>query len=290
MKQGSLDLETSHSRLETAIEGELFRNFITTLIVVNAIILGVLTYERTLPDGFVASLSWFDRAVTLIFAVEIGLKLVVYRLNFFRSGWNWFDFLVVGVSLIPGGAAFSVLRAMRVLRILRLLHIVPMMRRITEALLNALPGMGAILAVLALLTYVGAVMATNMYGQTDNPEVVELFGDLPRSAYSLFQVMTMDGWRFEVVQKVVDDGHPYAPFFFLIFIFVASFAVLNLFIALIVDALAADQRAATEEHLEDIEVDMDEEFSEADKERDTIIAMLQELKAEIAELKGKKPE
>ena len=290
MKQGSLDLETSHSRLETAIEGELFRNFITTLIVVNAIILGVLTYERTLPDGFVASLSWFDRAVTLIFAVEIGLKLVVYRLNFFRSGWNWFDFLVVGVSLVPGGAAFSVLRAMRVLRILRLLHIVPMMRRITEALLNALPGMGAILAVLALLTYVGAVMATNMYGQTDNPEVVELFGDLPRSAYSLFQVMTMDGWRFEVVQKVVDDGHPYAPFFFLIFIFVASFAVLNLFIALIVDALAADQRAATEEHLEDIEVDMDEEFSEADKERDTIIAMLQELKAEIAELKGKKPD
>lgn len=290
MKQGSLDLETSHSRLETAIEGELFRNFITTLIVVNAIILGVLTYERSLPDGFVASLSWFDRAVTLIFAVEIGLKLVVYRLNFFRSGWNWFDFLVVGVSLVPGGAAFSVLRAMRVLRILRLLHIVPMMRRITEALLNALPGMGAILAVLALLTYVGAVMATNMYGQTDNPEVVELFGDLPRSAYSLFQVMTMDGWRFEVVQKVVDDGHPYAPFFFLIFIFVASFAVLNLFIALIVDALAADQRAATEEHLEDIEVDMDEEFSEADKERDTIIAMLQELKAEIAELKGKKPE
>ena len=133
-------------------------------------------------------------------------------------------------------------------------------------------------------------MATNMYGQTDNPEVVELFGDLPRSAYSLFQVMTMDGWRFEVVQKVVDDGHPYAPFFFLIFIFVASFAVLNLFIALIVDALAADQRAATEEHLEDIEVDMDEEFSEADKERDTIIAMLQELKAEIAELKGKKPD
>ena len=290
MKQGTLDLETSNSPVESAIEGSVFRNFITTLIIVNAIILGVLTYERSLPGGFVSSLSWFDQAVTVIFAVEIALKLFVYRLNFFRQGWNWFDFLVVGISLIPGGAAFSVLRAMRVLRVLRLLHIVPMMRRITEALLNALPGMGAILAVLALLTYVGAVMATNMYGQTDNPEVVELFGDLPRSAYSLFQVMTMDGWRFEVVQKVVDDGHPYAPFFFLIFIFVASFAVLNLFIALIVDALAADQRAATEEHLEDIEVDMDEEFSEADKERDTIIAMLQELKAEIAELKGKKPE
>ena len=288
MKQGTLDLETSNSRIESAVEGVLFRNFITTLIIVNAIILGVLTYEKTLPTGFVSSLSWFDRAVTVVFAVEIALKLFVYRLNFFKAGWNWFDFLVVGISLVPGGAAFSVMRAMRVLRILRLLHIVPMMRRITEALLNALPGMGAILAVLALLTYVGAVMATNLFGNTDNEEVLQLFGDLPSSAYSLFQVMTMDGWRFEVVQKVVDDGNPYAPFFFLIFIFIASFAVLNLFIALIVDALAAEQRAATEEHLDDIEEDMDEEFTEADRERDMIIEMLKELKKEIAELKGEK--
>ncbi len=286
MEQGTLDLETSNSRLETAIEGVLFRNLITTLIIINAIILGVLTYERTLSPGIVASLSWFDRAVTIIFAFEILFKLLVYRGRFFQSGWNWFDFIVVAISLAPGAEAFSVLRAMRVLRVLRLLHVVPMMRRITEALLKSLPGMGAILAVLALLTYVAAVMATNMYGDTDNPEVLQLFGDLPSSAYSLFQVMTMDGWRFEVVQKVVDDGHPYAPFFFLVFIFIASFAVLNLFIALIVDALAADQRAATEEHLDEIEEDMDEEFEDADKERDEIIALLEELKQEVRALKA----
>ncbi|MHA7857489.1 MAG: ion transporter [Henriciella sp.] len=288
MKQGTLDLETSNSRIESFIEGKLFRNFITTLIIVNAVILGILTYERSMPDEFVSSLSWFDQAVTIVFCIEIALKISVYRLSFFKSGWNWFDFLVVGISLVPGGAAFSVLRAMRVLRILRLLHIVPMMRRITEALLNALPGMGAILAVLALLTYVGAVMATNLFGDTTNEEVLQLFGDLPSSAYSLFQVMTMDGWRFEVVQKVVDDGNPYAPFFFLIFIFIASFAVLNLFIALIVDALAAEQRAATEEHLDEIEEDMDEEFDSADKERDEIIELLHELKAEIAILRAEK--
>lgn len=288
MKQGTLDLESSHSPLERAIESALFRHFITGLIIVNAVILGILTYERSMHSDVVASLSWFDQAVTIVFAGEILMKLVVYRLNFFKSGWNWFDFLVVGVSLIPGGAAFSVLRAMRVLRILRLLHIVPMMRRITEALLNALPGMGAILAVLALLTYVGAVMATNLFGNTDDPDVLLLFGDLPSSAYSLFQVMTMDGWRFEVVQKVVDDGNPYAPFFFLIFIFIASFAVLNLFIALIVDALAAEQRAATEEHLEEIEEELDEEFDSADKERNEIIELLSELKAEIAALKAER--
>ncbi|MEL6754328.1 MAG: ion transporter, partial [Pseudomonadota bacterium] len=202
--------------------------------------------------------------------------------NFFRSGWNWFDFIVVGVSLAPGGDGLSVLRALRVLRVLRLLHVVPMMRRITEALLKALPGMGAILAVLGLITYVAAVMATNMFGDTDTPEVEQLFGDLPSSALSLFQVMTMDGWRFEVVQKVVDDGHPYAWWFFLVFIFLASFAVLNLFIALIVEALQAEQEALQDEQMDKLE----EEAEEAHEEREEILVLLAELRDEIRELKA----
>lgn len=286
MQQGTLDLETSNSALERFIESRSFRFLIIALIILNAVILGILTYSESLPTLLVDALVWLDLAITIIFAVEIGLKLIVYRLRFFGEGWNWFDFIVVGISLIPAAQAFSVLRAMRVLRVLRLLHIVPTLRRITEALLKSLPGMGAILAVLALLTYVGAVMATNMFGDTDNPEVVQLFGDLPSSAYSLFQVMTMDGWRFEVVQKVVDDGHPYAPFFFLIFIFVASFAVLNLFIALIVDALAASERAATDEHFEALEEEIVEEFTAADLERQQILALLKDVKAELADLRA----
>ena len=287
MKQGTLDLATYNSRMEQVIESLLFRNFITTLIILNAIVLGILTYSERLDSGLVLGLEGFDRAVTIIFAVEILLKLVVYRRRFFQLGWNWFDFIVIGIAIAPGAQAFSVLRAMRVLRVLRLLHIVPMMRRITEALLKALPGMGAIFAVLTLITYVGAVMATNLFGNTDNPEVAQLFGDLPSSAFSLFQVMTMDGWRFEVVQKVIDDGHPYAPFFFLLFIFVASFAVLNLFIALIVDALAAEQRASTDEHFEVLEDELEEEFDEADRERKEIIALLKTLEHEISGLKAR---
>ena len=156
------------------------------------------------------------------------------------------------------------------------------MKRITEALLKALPGMGAIVAVLALLIYVYAVMATNMYGNTDNEEVLELFGDLPSSAFSLFQVMTMDGWRFEVVQKVIDDGHPWAWLFFITFIFIASFAVLNLFIALVVEALAAEQRAATDELLEDIEEDVEH----AEEERDEMLKLLNSLREEVAGLRA----
>lgn len=284
MTQGTLDFETANSRLEAAIEGLWFRNFITGLIVLNAIVLGVLTYDDELSPSLVMYLNFFDEAVTIVFAVEIAIKIFVYRLKFFTVGWNWFDFIIVGVSLLSALHVFTVLRALRVLRILRLLHIVPMLRRITEALFRALPGMGAIVAVLALLTYVGAVMATTMFGDTNIEEVDELFGDLPSSAYSLFQVMTMDGWRFEVVEKVVDAGYPYAPFFFLIFIFIASFAVLNLFIALIVEALAESARAAQLEQQEHL----DEELEEADRERQEILTRLAAIQSELESLREAK--
>ena len=128
-------------------------------------------------------------------------------------------------------------------------------------------------------------MATNMFGDTDNPEVLLLFGDLPKSAYSLFQVMTMDGWRFEVVQKVIDDGNPYAWLFFMIFIFIASFAILNLFIALVVDALAAEQKAALGETLGAMEDEIEDEFEEAEEAREAMLKLMTEMRAEIAELK-----
>ncbi|MEL6258799.1 MAG: ion transporter [Pseudomonadota bacterium] len=279
--------ETAHAEpdgswLKQLIDAPWFTNSITALIIANAAILGVLTYRSDMPTGLADGLSFIDHAITCVFAVEIVLKLAACRLSFFRSGWNWFDFFVVGISLVPGAQAYSVLRALRVLRILRLLHVVPMMRKITEALLSALPGMGAILAVLGLVTYVAAVMATNLYGDTDNAEVEALFGDLPSSAFTLFQVMTMDGWRNEVVQKVMDDGHPSAWVFFLIFIFLASFAVLNLFIALIVEALQAGQ-----EELQDKQIDMlEEEADHAHLERREILGVLAELRTEIAELRA----
>lgn len=285
MARATLDEKTHNSEIERIIEHPWFRHSITALIVMNAVVLGVLTYEKSLTPGLASSLHLLDQMVTYVFAVEIILKLFVYRLQFFKSGWNWFDFLVVGVSLAPGSSSFSVTRALRVLRVLRLLHVVPMLKRITEALLKALPGMGAIVAVLALFTYVGAVMATNMFGDTDNEEVLLLFGDLPKSAYSLFQVMTMDGWRFEVVQKVIDDGNPYAWVFFLIFIFIASFAVLNLFIALIVDALQQEQRALQAELFNELEDDVEEAALENQADVDAMLAGIEALRAEIADLK-----
>jgi voltage-gated sodium channel len=146
--------------------------------------------------------------------------------------------------------------------VLRLLRFVPMMKRITEALLKSIPGMGAILAVILLVIYVGAVMATNMYGNTVNADVHEMFGTLPDSALTLFQLMTMDGWS-DMLDTVTEDGHPFAWIFFLIFIFVGSFAILNLFIALIVEALSAEQKAALGEQIENLGVAMEERIQDA---------------------------
>ncbi len=269
------------TRLQAFVEHIAFRRAVAGLIFFNAGILGALTFVT--PD--MAAWRWLtlvDQMVIGLFVIEIALKLAAWRGDFFSKGWHVFDLVVIAASLIPTSSAIAVLRALRVLRILRLLHIVPMMRRITEALFRAIPGMGAIMAVSALIIYVAAVIATDMFGRTDNPEVRVLFGDLQSSALSLFQVMTMDGWRFEVVQKVMDDGHPFAWVFFLIFIFVGSFAVLNLFIALFVDALQTEHDRYQDERIDEL----DDKADDAEKTRRQIIELLQDLKAELADLRA----
>ncbi len=303
MARATLDYETSNSAVEAFLERPLVRSGITALIIFNAAILGVLTYRTSLSPGLVSLLEFLDAAITWIFVAEIVLKLYVYRFQFFKEGWNVFDISVIALSLVPGASAFTVLRALRVLRVLRLLRFVPMMKRITEALLKSIPGMGAILAVIILVIYVGAVMATNMYGNTSNAEVRDMFGTLPDAALTLFQLMTMDGWS-ELLGAVTDDGHPYAWVFFLIFIFVGSFAILNLFIALIVEALTEEQKAALDEQIEAFEVRLqdeavssagameetlelvEEELEEAETERTEMMLMLKELRAEVQAIRS----
>lgn len=277
MKQGTLDLNTHTSESERFIERPVVRDTIMALIVLNAIVLGVLTYSEHLPRWLVTVLNVFDTAVTLIFALELALKLAVYRMRFFKLGWNWFDFVVIGVSLIPGGSAFSVLRALRVLRLLRLLHFIPTMRRITEALLTALPGMGAILAILGLVFYVSVVMATYLFSGSQN---TDNFATLTASALTMFEVLTMEGWNGHMRDLLGE--YPWAWAFFIPFILFTVWAILNLFTAVIVDSL---QDSALETVLEK-EQEMDAEMEAHDVNRhNELMSLLQELRAEVQELK-----
>lgn len=258
---------TATDRLIAFVESALFRNFILGLIVINAITLGLETFPIR-QAWFLSILPIVDRVVVSVFVFELILKFIAYRMRFFKSGWNWFDLIVVGVSIMPDAGGFAVLRSLRILRVFRLFSVMPEMRKVIEALLRAIPGMGAIIAVLALMFYVSSVMAVKLFGGT-NPE---LFGNLGESALSLFQVMTLEGWATEV-QNPVRENHGWAWIFFLVFIVLTSFAVLNLFIAIIVDSLQA-------KHFDD----EDARDEEAQEERAELMHEIRALRAEVSAL------
>jgi voltage-gated sodium channel len=210
------------------VEAQSTQRFIIFLILLNALILGLETSERAQQVGG-AVLYWADTIILSIFAFEVLLKLFAHGLRFWRNPWNVFDFLVVGIALIPGSGPFSVLR---VLRLLRLVSMVPKLRFIVEALLRAIPGIGSIIGLLALVFYVFAIIATGLFRES-HPE---WFGSLGASMYTLFQVMTLESWSMGISRPVM-EVHPWAWAFFVPFILVATFTVLNLFIAIIVDAM-----------------------------------------------------
>jgi voltage-gated sodium channel len=206
-------------------------NSLIALILVNAVILGL----ETSPSLMTAWGSWLgaaDRAILAVFVVEIALRLYVNRLAYFRDPWNLFDFTVVAIALVPASGPLAVLRALRILRVLRLITLVPSMKRVVGGLLSALPGLTSVLGIICIIFYVAAVIATKLFA-ADFPA---LFGDLGKSAFTLFQVMTLEGWAMEVVRPVM-AVYPSSWVFFLIFILASTFTLLNLFIAVIVNAI-----------------------------------------------------
>ena len=162
----------------------------------------------------------------------LALLIAARRLRFFRDAWCVFDLLVVFIALVPATGSLSVLRALRVLRILRLINKVESMRTVVGALLGSLPGLGSVFGLILIIFYVSAVIATNMYGEA----FPERFGSLSQSFYTLFQVMTLEGWSEEIARPVM-DVFPSAWVFFILFILTATFIVVNLFVAVIVDSI-----------------------------------------------------
>lgn len=215
---------------------------ITALIVFNAVILGLETSPAaTVHYGDLLML--LDQMILAVFVVEIGARIIVHRTGFFRDPWSIFDFVVVGIALLPATGAFSVLRALRVLRVLRLITTVPSLQRVVGGLIAALPGMGSVVVLLSLIFYVFSVMATKLFGGP----FPEWFGTIGASAYSLFQIMTLESWSMGIVRPVM-QAFPYAWAFFVPFIVVTTFAVLNLFIGIVVNAMQAEhEKAAAEE-------------------------------------------
>jgi len=261
-KEGSTRWKLAHW-----IDSPRIRYSILGLIVLNALTLGLSTSERV-SAVIGPVLSVFDNIVLWIFVAEMVVKLVGYGPKyFFKSPWNIFDFSIVSIGLLPTTANLSVLRALRVIRAMRILSVVPQLRSVIRALLEALPGMGAVIILLFIVYYIFAVMTTMLYSDT----FPDWFGTIGESLYSLFQIMTLESWSMGIVRPVM-EVYPWAWLLFVPFIVATSFAVLNLFIGILVNTMQAAVEEAQDKELERI--------------LNMVIAANEETKAELAELKA----
>lgn len=243
------------AKIQTLVESSNFQNFILFVIILNAITMGLQT-SHSMNERFGLLLEGIDKAALVIFIIEILLKFIVYRLRFFTSGWNVFDFLVVGIAIAPNMGMLSVLRTLRTfraLRGLRILSMVPEMREVISALVTAIPGMTSIFGVMGLIFYIGAILATSLFGNA----FPDWFGNLGASLYTLFQVMTLESWSMGIVRPVM-EVYPWAWVFFVLFIGVTTFAVLNLFVAVLVNAMQTAHEAKQQAEIAKAQADVQE--------------------------------
>jgi voltage-gated sodium channel len=269
-----ITMPSMRQRVTAFVENATVQHILLALILINAITLGLETMPTVMAvaGDFVVLL---DKAILSIFVLEIILRLFAHRVSFFKDPWSVFDFIVVSVALLPASGPFSVLRALRVLRVLRVLSFVPSMRKIVGALVKSLNGMLSIAMVLALIYYVAAVMVTKLFGEA----FPEWFGSLGASLYTLFQIMTLESWSMGIARPVIAE-FPYAWAFFIPFILIATFTMLNLFIAVIVNAV---QTMHDEDH--------QEEHDAEQESQQQLVQLMQQLQLEVAALRSelKKP-
>ncbi|OUC93909.1 ion transporter [Streptosporangium minutum] len=232
------------ARVRSFLETRLFQRAVIAVIVINAITIGCET-SSYLTDRIGGFLHVVDRVALAVFTVELIARLYAYRGKFFKDPWNWFDAAIVVIALIPASGPTSVLRTLRIMRALRLVAAVPSMRKVVGALFAAMPGTGAIIGLLTLVMYISAVMATQLFGEL----VPKYFGELPTSLFTLFQIMTGEAWP-DIAEEVMAEK-PWAWIFFVGYILMASYVVLNLFIAVVVNAMDDQNTSAEEQRTED---------------------------------------
>ncbi|MFC7702685.1 ion transporter [Plastorhodobacter daqingensis] len=254
---------TLRQQIDAWLERRIVRNAIIGVILFNAVILGLETSGTVM-----ARAGWLiillDLACLSVFVGEIALKLFARGGRFFRSGWNLFDFVIVGASLLPGAQTLSVLRALRILRVLRVISAAPRLRRVVEGFITALPGMGSVFLLMSLIFYIGAVMATKLFAAS----FPDWFGSIGLSAYTLFQIMTLESWSMGIVRPVMEH-YPYAWLFFVPFIMVTTFAVVNLLVGLIVNSMQ--------------DAHQEEENLRTDAYRDEVLARLAAIEERLKE-------
>lgn len=251
------------------IESTKVRYFLVAIIIINGIVMGLETSPE-IKENYGHILMFIDKVILYIFVIELSIKIFAFGRRFFCSGWNIFDFLIVGIALLPNSGALSILRVLRILRILRAISMVPSLRLVIESLLHAVPGIFSIASILVVLFYIFAVIGTTLFA-ADFPL---WFGSIGRSMYTLFQIMTLESWSMGIARPVM-EVFPYSWLFFVLFLIIASFAMMNLFVAVIVDTMQTLHAERREK----------QDKNEVKQEQAHLHQQLDDLKEEIQALK-----
>lgn len=234
--EGWQSMDGIREKIGNLVDHPISQRFIVILLFVNALTLGLETSDEVMSTYG----SWIGRIndeIPYIFVVEVSARLFARGRRFFGEAWNIFDVIIITVSFLPSGSAFSALRALRILRVLHVISLVPRMRHVVAAMIRSLPQIGSIVALLLIISYISSVIVTHLYG-SDYPE---LFGSIGRSMLTLFQLMTLEGWAAEVVRPVMET-HPYSVLLFIPYMLMTAFAILNLFTAVLVDSMQLIQQ------------------------------------------------
>ena len=206
---------------------------IIIIIILNSLTLGLDTI-KDLSYETKQFLAYFDTFVLYIYVLELVLKHIALGFKFWKNGWNIFDFIIVAMSFIPAGSSLSVLRGLRILRILRLFTSIKPLRIIVLGLMKSIPSIAWLLLMLLINFYLFAVIGTNFFGE----KFPVFFGSIGKSSFTLFQVMTLESWSMSVARPIIAEFE-YAFIYFVVFILINTFEMLNLFVGIIVSAMSS---------------------------------------------------
>lgn len=234
------------------VDSALFQNFIIALILLNGVTIGLET-SATISASWTAQLDLVNEVILGVFVLEVILKLAAQwpkPLRYFRDGWNVFDFTIVAFSLIPATGQFAmVARLMRLLRVVRLISTIPELRLIVSTLIRSLPSMGHVVLLMSIIFYIYGVAGFHLFNQHDPTH----WGTLGLSLLTLFRVVTLEDWTD--VMYTAMEWHPFAWMFFVSFVIVGTFVVVNLFIAVVLNNL----EEAKHERLEELQQPLSKE-------------------------------
>ena len=236
-----INIAPLQEKVQNFINHHVVQMTIVALILLNAILLGTET-SADIMDRFGEEISIIDHTILMIFICETILLIFSKGKSYWTDPWCLFDFIVIAIAIVPATESLSVLRALRVLRVLRLINKVQSMKRVVAGLLGSLASLGSVMGLLLIVFYVSAVITTNVFGGT----FPDLFGNIGSSFFTLFQVMTLESWSDGIARPIMEK-FPYAWVFFVTFILMATFVVVNLFIAVIVDSFASLKNDTTQD-------------------------------------------